>query len=210
MPTNDARPKAWLLIGPTGSGKSPLGGALERETGRAHLDFGALLRDVAAGERLRGLPGGDRARVGAVLAARALFEDADGPLVRRLLDRFLAENSARPGIVLNGIPRHEGQAEGFDALWRVTAVVLLEASAEVTYARIARRRRGESLDHAGRDDDALEDVRGKLALYAARTKPLVAWYAKRGVPVLQRIVSATQDEAQLAKELVRELELQEE
>ncbi len=48
-------PKAILLLGPTGSGKTPLGQALEKKglAGRrcVHFDFGANLREIAGLKR---------------------------------------------------------------------------------------------------------------------------------------------------------------
>ena len=64
--------EAWLIIGPTGSGKTPLGEALELAgwNGRRclHFDLGEELRRIAAGRDVPpGLSSGEREVIGRVL-----------------------------------------------------------------------------------------------------------------------------------------------
>lgn len=184
-PAIDLRPDAMLLIGPTGAGKTPLGDSLAR-SGFArrrcvHFDFGANLRQAAAGE-LAGLPAADLAVIRRVLETGALLEDHQFPIARRLLEAFLRERAVTAGdwVVLNGLPRHGGQAAGVAAVVRVRRVVHLICPADVVYARIAADSGG---DRAGRLDDAPAAVRRKLALFEARTAPLLDFYAKKGVRI---------------------------
>ena len=90
----DARHEALLILGPTGSGKSPLGDYLARHgwNGRRcrHLDFGVSLREVGRG-RARGFTSDEVAFVRNVLATGALRR-VDAPLVTVVLERlFLAK-----------------------------------------------------------------------------------------------------------------------
>lgn len=187
-------PDAILLLGPTGSGKTPLGQALQARGlgGRrcAHFDFGEHLRQAVAG----GLPGRMFTRseidfLRRVLESGALLEDRDFPLAERILRSFLETRSVGGDtwVVLNGLPRHLGQAESLSRILRVVLVVCLECSAATVAARIASDTGG---DRAGRADDALPAIERKLALYAERTAPLVAHYAARGSRIVRLQVTS--------------------
>ncbi len=85
---------AWLLVGPTGAGKTPLGRLLEEKgaAGRRcfHFDFGAELRAVAASpDRVPKLSEADVGVVRGSLATGALLEDHEFPIALRILEAFL-------------------------------------------------------------------------------------------------------------------------
>lgn len=190
------RPKRTgiLLLGPTGAGKSPLGDRMEQAAlnGRAfrHFDFGANLRHIVSEER----PGGDFSAeeldfLHDVLRTGALLEDDRFPLAERILRRFLDRNCRESGteVVLNGLPRHLGQAEAVGNLVRIHTVVSLACSADVVLARIGTNVGG---DRADRADDNRSDVRRKLEVFAGRTEPLVDHYRQAGSSILVLPVTA--------------------
>ncbi len=192
---------AILLLGPTGSGKTPLGEELERrDLGSrpcVHFDFGANLRRLAAGPDQNGLlNAGDLARIRASLATGNLFEDRDTPMIGRILSSFVEARGLRPGtlLVLNGLPRHAGQARGLAGTVSVERVVLLEAEAPVILERLRIDPGG---DRAGRPDDSLEAVRKRLADYRERTPPLLDFYGALGVPVSKIGVTAAMAAAEM-------------
>lgn len=189
---------AWLLIGPTGSGKSPLGEALGRRSGRVHFDFGAWLREAAQGSAASGLSPAERAYVQKLLRENALFAPRDAPLVRRVCRAFLRANEPAKGVVLNGIPRHPAQAEDLKGLFRVEAVVVLDCSALTVAARVGRRRAGEGEDHTGRDDDAPCDLERKLEIYLRETFPLVDYYRRQAIRVIERRIGENTRALELA------------
>ncbi len=79
-------------------------------------------------------------------------------------------------VVLNGLPRHVGQAEAVDAILTVEVVIVLDCSPETVLRRIRRDVGG---DRAGRRDDDAESVRNKLRIFGERTAPLVEHYRAR-------------------------------
>ncbi len=182
------KPQAILLLGPTGSGKTPLGDRLQRTGlwGRrcVHLDFGRELRRIAAGGAApEGLTGADAALVREMLEAGGLLEDEHFRLAEAVLRAFVAEQRLGPGdlLVLNGLPRHRGQAEATQRIVDVQAVVHLCCLDEVTIERVRRNVGG---DRRGRPDDGAPAVRRKLALFARRSRPLLDHYRGRGVRVV--------------------------
>jgi len=227
--------EAILLIGPTGSGKSPLGDLLAERSlppspldaargfggpgrGRAcaHFDFGRELRRVVSSQwgGHSCLP--DRTPpldltpdeldfVRRALDEGVLLENEHFHVAWKVLTAFIARrigadkgNSHRPPtaqpqtpntdhrtpplVVLNGLPRHIGQAIDVDCIVDVRLVIHLCCTPEVVLERIRTNAGG---DRAGRADDDLDSVRRRLADFDQRTKPLIDHYAALGANVIE-------------------------
>jgi adenylate kinase len=188
------RRPALLLLGPTGSGKSPLGDLLER-TGLwgsrcVHFDFGANLRAAAAGTLEAGLAPGELEVVRRSLATGALLENENFPIAAKILTGFEAARRLSDGdlLVLNGLPRHAGQARDLEPYAIVVAVISLETDGETLRERMRIDPGG---DRAGRIDDMPEAVADRLRIFADRTVPLLEYYWSRSVPILPVCVEAT-------------------
>jgi adenylate kinase len=174
--------EAILLLGPTGSGKTPLGDCLAEGGlfGRrcVHFDFGARLRHVAehGGKRLTA---GDVAYVQCVLTDGALLEDDTFHIARTILENFMEELGVgtQDLVVLNGLPRHAGQARDMGEVLDVILVVALECTAEIVHERIEQNSGG---DRTERTDDSVAEIARKLDIYAARTHPLLDHYRAKG------------------------------
>jgi len=182
-----ARRAALLMIGPTGSGKTPLGAYWERHglwgLPCRHFDFGAQLRRVARhGGGRAGLTDGETARVREVLATGALLEPEDTPLALRVLEAYLRRHAlpATGWLVLNGFPRHVGQAEALAPHADVRRLVVLDCPAAVVAARIRRNSGG---DRVGRTDDQPAAIAARIALFTRRTLPLLDHYRALGVRI---------------------------
>lgn len=179
---------ATLLIGPTGSGKTPLGEAMEhcgiRGCRAVHFDFGVHLRAaVAHPEKYPLLAPGDVTILDNKLRTNALLEDDEFYIAEKILTSFIAHNHLCRGefLILNGLPRHVGQAEALGSLIKVKEVINLDCSAEVVWHRIVNN---EGNDRALRKDDSSDEVERKLKIFQNRTLPLLDYYQKKGVTIL--------------------------
>ena len=179
---------ALLLLGPTGSGKTPLGETLQEKGlwGKScrHFDFGSELRRVAAG--WGDFTPSERIFVKQLISEGALLEDQHFSLAARLLEQFAGAAHADL-LVLNGLPRHAGQAAALAPRLRIIALVVLEAEADELAARIRSNIGG---DRAQRSDDSPELLQRKLAIFRERTAPLLAYYSSAGVHIVRIAVTA--------------------
>jgi len=183
-------PRAVLLLGPTGSGKSPLGDHLARHGWRGrrclHFDFGVHLRAVASGGAT-GFDADEIAFVQGVLRAGALLENETFFIAGKILEAFLETQDARSRdvLLLNGLPRHVGQAEAVDRILAIDPLLYLDCTPEVVHRRLRLNSGG---DRTARVDDDVALVAEKLRIFAERTAPLVAHYRGRGAEVHRRPV----------------------
>ena len=199
---------ALLLLGPTGSGKTPLGECLEQRGlwGRRchHFDFGANLRAVAdRASPPSWLTAEDMALVRRVLATGALLENETFHVAERILTAFLRERQAKGAdlLVLNGLPRHAGQARDVDRLARVCLVVHLDCSPQTVHERIHTNAGG---DRGERSDDSVAEVVRKLGLFRERTMPLLDHYEGKGVRIVKVIVETATSPDEIRHRLERE------
>ena len=175
-------PKSLLLIGPTGSGKTPLGEAAARSglwnMRCLHFDFGAFLRRAVESRMPQaGLSDMEYAIIDRVLVTGQLLADHEFSIARKILDWFLegAAPDSKSLVILNGLPRHVGQAAAVDKLVDIRGVLELRCTPQVVSSRI-RNNTGD--DRSGRRDDFIKDIQNKLNIYGRRTKPLLEYYRR--------------------------------
>lgn len=175
-----------LLLGPTGTGKTPLGDYLAQNglAGQAcrHFDFGAQLRHaVDDGGLSTGHSGMEIAFLKGVLEEGRLLDDHHFSIAEKILRYFLGQKeTAGALVVLNGLPRHTGQARGIAELVKVKLVISLDCRPEDVLERIRTNAGG---DRTERTDDNLELVGRKLEIYRQQTLPLVEFYRAGGTDI---------------------------
>ena len=176
---------ALLLIGPTGSGKTPLGSYLAQrgvfDTRCFHFDFGEELRTIIRTGRLPSpLTRKDYDYIEQVLSCGALLENETFYIAEAILRSFISKNSITKNdlIILNGLPRHLGQAEDVNRIVTIEFIFNLSCSPEVLKDRIMLN---TGKDRTGRTDDSHKEIENKIALFNRRTAPLLDFYKNRGV-----------------------------
>ncbi|MDA8085054.1 MAG: nucleoside monophosphate kinase [Nitrospiraceae bacterium] len=185
---------AVLLIGPTGAGKSPLGDHIEacglNGARCLHFDFGHQLRTIAEAE-LPPLEFTHREHlfIRDVLEKALLLEQEHFPVAEKIIRSFLRRKEYRQGdfVILNGLPRHVGQAADMESIATVRHIVVLGCTAGVVHARIRGNTGG---DRTGRDDDDLALIEKKLRIFNERTSPLVSHYENKGAAIVRVEVTA--------------------
>jgi adenylate kinase family enzyme len=181
--------KAILILGATGSGKTPFGVQLETQHlwGRnwRHFDFGENLRKVAANRRSDFFSKEELSVIENSLKTNSLLEDKDFPIAEKILKIFLIEKKVDPifdVVILNGLPRHIGQAEALSKIVDIRTVIYFAASPSTLLERIKSNVGG---DRAERTDDSLEEIEKKLEIFKTRTMPLLDYYKNLDVNILE-------------------------
>ena len=199
--------KAILLIGPTGSGKTPVGDLLEARGlwGRrcVHFDFGRELRRVARhGDLL--FEREEVAFIHHVLDEGALLEEEHFHIAREILSAFIAQREVgrEDVVVLNGLPRHVGQAADLGWIVGIETVVYLNCATEVALERLRTNAGG---DRDGRVDDDLDAAKKKFALFEGRTKPLLDHYRALGANVVEVTVDPDSTPEEIRHDLGEQL-----
>lgn len=108
-------------------------------------------------------------------------------------------------LVLNGLPRHGGQAKCLENHVMVKAVILLEGAPNVIRERLRSDSGG---DRHGRTDDNTTSIKSRMALFEARTKPLLGHYKKRGALVLEIPVTADMTAREMYAAIVESMSAQ--
>ena len=180
--------KAILLIGATGTGKTPFGQQLETQNlwGKRyhHFDFGEQLRLSVSGKQ-KVLTQAEVEKIEILLKSNSLLEDSDFGIAEKLLSQFIQNNTVsaeKDIIVLNGLPRHTGQAEAVSSTLDIELIIHFAADASTIKDRIAYNSGG---DRTERTDDSIEEIENKLKIYRENTLPLTSYYKNMDKTVLE-------------------------
>lgn len=188
-----------ILIGPPGAGKGTQGKRLARDLQIPTVAMGDILRDKK----------NENSELGRSL--KQIMADGryvpDDVVIEIMRERIQAAD-CRDGFILDGFPRTVGQADALERMLEsmnlsLTAVVNLQVPHESIIERLSGRRiapksgqeyhvkfkapkqagicdvSGEAL--VQRDDDKEETIRKRLEVFEEQTKPLIGYYARKGL-----------------------------
>jgi adenylate kinase len=163
-----------IIFGPPGSGKGTQAARIESEFGLQHLSTGDILRHEVA----QGTPTGREA--GRIMAAGDLVPDE---LIVDIVRGRLPEAEAGAGVLLDGFPRTERQAQALDAMLageghQVDFVLALEVPEADLVERLLHRAELE-----GRADDTRQAIGERMHEYHKLTEAVFDHYQRSGVQV---------------------------
>jgi adenylate kinase len=161
-----------VMLGPPGAGKGTQAVRLATHFRCGHVSTGDIFREHVANET----PLGRTAQ--GYMDAGDLVPDE---VVIAMVTERLAERDCFKGFVLDGFPRTVGQAEALDE-WLESAGTPLDAALffEIDEEELFRRLAGRSAA-LHRSDDREQTIRHRLEVFAAKTRPLVDHYKRRGL-----------------------------
>ena len=184
-----------ILLGAPGAGKGTQAEILCKRFGVPSISTGNILRAAIKD----GTPTGVQAK--SYIDAGQLVPDE---VIIGILNERLAQSDCAKGYILDGVPRTIAQATAMEESGiEIDAAVALEISEDEILRRMRGRRVCEACgssfnmeaipprvegicDNCGgkliqRQDDTPETVHKRLEVYHKETKPLVGYYAERGL-----------------------------
>ncbi len=188
-----------VLLGPPGAGKGTHAKILSEKFKALHLATGDILRQHIREKTPLGIKAKD------IIESGSLVPD---DLVNEMMFDVIRRSGISKGFILDGYPRPIGQAEALDGFLKrektqVDAALNFATSEKVIIDRLSGRRvcpkcganfhirnirpKKEGIcDHCGeklvqRKDDEPATIQHRLEMYEKETRPLIDYYAKKGL-----------------------------
>ena len=181
-----------VFLGPPGAGKGTQAAVVSHALGIPHISTGDMFRKAMRD----GTPTGIQAKE--YIDKGQLVPDS---VTIAMVRERLAEDDCRGGYLLDGFPRDIHQAEALAEFSQLDAAVNIAVEDEKLIKRLSGRRFCPScsgtfhVDVIGdtemcpacggklirRDDDNPATIANRLSVYHAKTSPLTAFYAQKGI-----------------------------
>jgi adenylate kinase len=163
-----------VVLGPPGAGKGTQAVRLAEHFSCADIATGDIFRaNVAEGTEL--------GRIAQEYMDRGDLVP-DEVVIAMVMER-LAEPDCTAGFILDGFPRTVAQAEALDhRLAELRTPLHAALNFEITEEELLRRLVGRAAE-LHRSDDSEQTIRHRLEVFAIKTRPLIDYYAHRGLLV---------------------------
>ncbi|MFW6318557.1 MAG: adenylate kinase [Bacillota bacterium] len=188
-----------LLMGPPGAGKGSQSAKLVEDFELTNISTGEMFREAYRNKEELGIEAMKYINKGNLVS-----DDITNEIVR---ERLLKKDAERC-FILDGYPRTVAQAKALDEMLdqmqsKLTAVINIVVDKEVILERMIGRRVCKECgatyhisfkppkvhgvcDVCGgmlyqREDDQLDSVKNRLDIYESKTKPIIDYYAGRGI-----------------------------
>lgn len=156
-----------VLVGIQGAGKSTQGNLLSQELNVPYLSSGHIFREMAKEKTKLGRWLKETLNSGALVPDETTMD---------IIFEYLDKPEYANGYILDGFPRTLAQAEVFTDRKGVDKVVLIDVSDKEALWRISGR-------VADRQDETLQAIRKRIALFHESTSAVVEYYQDRGMLV---------------------------
>ena len=188
--------RKYIIMGPQGAGKGTQARLLARDFGLVHISVGDIFRWHIQNRTRLGT------RVQRYLAEGRLVPDE---LVDDVVKSRLDMHDWSYGFIVDGFPRNVAQARFFLESYDIDAVIHIDLPEAVAVDRMLARRlcSGCGLDYnliqhrpkvlevcdvcggrlVARPDDTPEAIRGRLAEYSEKTRPILALFGDKELVV---------------------------
>jgi len=179
-----------IFLGPPGAGKGTQAVKIAQRFQIAHISTGDMLRaEMREGTEL------GKAAKGLIDRGELVPDD----VILGMVKNRLRQDDCKNGFLFDGFPRTIAQAEALGEISAIDYVINIDVPTERLISRISGRRMcaecgagyhvsthpdpncacGSALYQ--REDDREETVRNRLLVYERQTKPLIDYYAEKGL-----------------------------
>jgi adenylate kinase len=160
-----------VIFGAPGTGKGTQSGLLIEKYHLVHLSTGDLLREAISQGTPLGLEAKKFIDQGLLVPDEVILGEVKQKILRC---------STCPGLVFDGFPRTQPQAQALDAMLEeigspIQLVVTLDVDEDELFKRILHR-----ATLSARTDDNEETIRKRIDVYKAQSLPLIEYYEKQG------------------------------
>lgn len=187
-----------VLLGPPGVGKGTQAKILSEQSGLAHISSGDLFRENLKNQTELGKLAQTYMTKGELVP-----DDVTIAMIRERLSR----SDCKEGAILDGFPRTPAQADALENMLhefggQVNAVPFITAPDDVLVERLSGRwtcrenghifnqkfnppKEDGKCDFDGselyqRDDDKVDTIKNRIAVYSSQTSPLIDYYRNNG------------------------------